>query len=78
MKPTWRKEPPTVDEVKVHQWWWNKPASGNPPHVLQLDVDDGRIFDCAVDVCACTAEALFDPNDWPGEWAPCVPPGDNP
>lgn len=62
-----RKEPPTVDEVEDCQWWWNFPKD-TPPHVMQLDVADGKI------VHAQDNGGLFDPTDWPGDWAPCVPP----
>lgn len=65
--PSWRKEPPTVDEVKVHAWWWRKPANGNPPHVLHLDVGADKVI--YID-----EELELDPDDWPGEWAPAVPP----
>lgn len=68
--PRWRAEPPTVDDVKAHAWWWNKPASGNPPHVLQLDVDDaGAVMHADMD-----DGGVFNPADWPGDWAPAVPP----
>lgn len=67
----WRSEPPTIEGVKANQWWWNKPVSGNPPHVLQLDVADEAGGEVIIDASDST---LFDPNAWPGEWAPALPP----
>lgn len=66
----WRKQPPTVDEVRACQWWWNR-SPGVVPHVLRLDVDDGAIWYANDD------PAQFEPKDWGGdraEWAPCLPP----
>lgn len=88
----WRPEPPTIKEVRTYSWWWNKPTSGNPPHILQLDV--GQLADeqydeatttivkgPALDVVLLVGDGRyndgtgpFDPNDWPGEWAPAVSP----
>lgn len=62
-----RKEPPTVDEVANCQWWWSFPEDTSP-HVLQLDVMDGQI------VHAQDNGGFFDSADWPGKWAPCLPP----
>ena len=66
-----RPTPPTVVDVTVWAWWWNFPANGNPPHVMQLDVDpsNDRIFRADSE-----DGGLFDPADWPGDWAPCLPP----
>jgi hypothetical protein len=63
-----QKTSPTVEQVRRYQWWWNYPSNGKP-HVLQLDVSDGEIVHADED-----ASAPFDPQDWPGEWAPCIPP----
>ena len=62
-----RKDPPTVEEVAQCQWWWNFPKE-NPPHVMQLDLSNNQIMH------AQGAGGVFDPADWPGEWAPCIPP----
>lgn len=49
--PTWRKEPPTVAEVVVYNWWWNKPASGGAARMVHLNVEgcryaeDGAVVD---------------------------------
>lgn len=59
---------PDVDQVREWSWWWNFPTNGKP-HVLQLDVQGDEIVHADSN-----ASAPFDPNDWPGEWAPCVPP----
>lgn len=66
-----RRGPPTFDEVRDLAWWWNFPIHGEP-HVLQLDVtSSGEIVYCD------PGSAVFEPDDWPGEWAPCRPPGDD-
>ena len=57
---------PTVDQVREHAWWWNFPVDGKP-HVLQLDVEGAQVV--RVD-----APSFLDPLDWPGDWAPCLPP----
>ena len=62
-----RKEPPTVADVEGCEWWWNFPVD-NPPHVMPLDVSEGKIYH------AQDNGGLFEPADWPGEWAPCLPP----
>lgn len=47
----WRKEPPTVADVRVNPWWWHKPADGAAPTVIKLSVEgcrydaDGDIVD---------------------------------
>lgn len=67
----WRREPPTVAEVRRCQWWWNR-APGVLPHVMQLDIEDGKIFDASDPH---PAPIIF--ADWGGneaEWAPCAPP----
>ena len=66
-----RKEPPTADEVREHEWWWNFPAHGDP-YVLQLDVEiDGDTIFYGGD----HGGGEFEPADWPGDWAMCLPPG---
>lgn len=67
---TWRSAQPTLEEVQAHAWWWNKPSDGAPPHVLHLGVEDGDIVDVND---GGTPIPLF-PGDWPGEWAPALPP----
>lgn len=71
---SWRREPPTVDEVRAWQWWWYRAVDGGTvigPAVLQLDVDNGIIVD-ANDTADCPGP--FDADDWGNEWAPCCPP----
>lgn len=73
-EPGWRKQPPTVDEVRSCQWWWCRAIDSAAiigPTVLRLDVDDGVIVD-ADDTRDCVPP--FDPEDWGSEWAPCLPP----
>ncbi len=70
----WRATPPTIDEVKVYAWWWNKPADGSPPHILQLDVDDNKVVIVTAASPSHHDGDVFDPADWPGEWAPAEPP----
>jgi hypothetical protein len=65
---TWRKEPPTVEEVTEHEWWWNSGGDGCLPHVMQLDVLDGLIIHEGYPLV---------PADWPGDWARCSPPIDS-
>lgn len=66
---TRRPEPPTLDEVRRCQWWWNfRPDTA--PQVLRLDVDDDGVI---VDVDS-SGSYPFEPADWPGDWAPCLPP----
>lgn len=73
--PRWRKEPPTLDEVRAWSWWWYRAVDGGStigPGVLQLDVDNGIIVDTG-DKSDCPGP--FDPDDWGNEWALCLPPG---
>lgn len=66
---TRRSQSPTVDEVRRCQWWWNfGPVTA--PQVLRLDVDDDGAI---VDVDS-SGSYPFEPADWPGDWAPCLPP----
>jgi hypothetical protein len=72
----WRKEPPTVDEVRACAWWWVRERDGYS-HVLQLDIDPGSGAIVVVDVVEATSNdcgGRFDSSDWPGEWSPCLPP----
>jgi hypothetical protein len=76
-RPVWRTSPPTVDEVRACQWWWNRQGDGDILYVLQLDVDiDGDgIFDLAsVRMNSRYDDHLLSAKDWPGEWCPCLPP----
>jgi hypothetical protein len=71
----WRGAP-NAEEVQDHPWWWHRSSNGDLC-VLQLDVDlgSGKIFDSGeASTGACPAP--FDAANWPGEWAPCVAPGD--
>ena len=70
----WRKSPPTVDDVKKYSWWWNKPANGHKPFILQLDIDDDQIIDISLVGRVVKTSTIFAPDDWPGEWAPAIPP----
>lgn len=70
INPKIRDIPPTVEEVKECQYWWNFPPSGGPPHILNLDVDD---FLTEVEVIY-NGGWVFSPEDYPGKWAPCIPP----
>lgn len=74
----WRKEPPTADEVRNYPWWWNRMPDGTC-HVIHLDVRIGS--DIVIDVAEAAAHdcgGRFDHEEWPGEWAACVPPGGKP
>lgn len=74
--PGWRIAPPSADEVREHPWWWNRSPNGTR-HVLHLDVNLGS--DVIIDVEEAAAHdcgGRFDPDAWPGEWAPCLPPGE--
>ncbi len=68
-----RKSPPTVEEVRACAWWWNFPPDGYSPHVLQLEVYAGYVSNDDIIMCLDLA-APFNVEDWPGEWAPCIPP----
>ena len=72
-EPRWRKEPPTVEEVSACEWWWNSGGPSGKPHVMRLDVDGDQIVDIQL-----PSEVPFNPEDWPGEWSPCLPPRDEP
>ena len=76
--PGWRKNPPTVDEVRALSWWWNRTSDGDS-HVVQLDIDagSGAIID-VVEQLANDCGARFDPSDWSDYWAPCLPPPEGP
>lgn len=66
--PGWRKAPPTVDELRVCRWWWNRESDGYC-YVRELLVNDGgEIFDAVED------PRWLGPADLAGEWAPCLPP----
>lgn len=68
----WRAAPPTVEDVRTFSWWWNRPSAGDP-HILQFDVDNGKIVDVGeASIADCVTP--FDPTDWPGAWAPCITP----
>lgn len=67
----WRKEPPTVEDVRQHQYWWNKSADGQPS-VLDFDLDLCSELKCPP-VVVCEGER-FNPSDWGEYWAPCIPP----
>jgi hypothetical protein len=61
--------PPTVQQVRDCSWWWSYPPNGEP-HVLQLDVVVGCIVHCV----GGDVSRTFHASDWPGRWAPCLPP----
>lgn len=69
----WSKQPPTAEDVRVWQWWWNR-AEGVEPHILQLDLDDLGL------VVLCQSGIAFHPADWSGvdksdgEWCRALPP----
>jgi hypothetical protein len=71
---TWRAAPPTVNEVRVYQWWWHRTRSGGVtigPSLISLDVDrDGCLYVAEV------GGDQFEPDDWGTEWALCLPPMD--
>ena len=64
-----KDDPPTIEDVKIHQYWWNFPSSGNLPFVIQLDVDEEEnvIYELPLNI-------KFNVDDYPGKWAPCIPP----
>lgn len=81
----WRKEPPTVEEVKNGarfeygcQYWWNR-TPGSQPRIIAFDYDPDRE---ALVICdferGFPGTDDFNPNDWGEEWAMCVPPPDGP
>ena len=63
-----RAAPPTAGEVREGAWWWNFPPHGKP-HVMGLDIDSDDVVYVVGD-----SDFNFDPDDWPGDWAPCLPP----
>ncbi len=69
----WRREPPTVEEVRAHPQWWyfcRDEEDGPDPEVLTLSVyPNGRIAAPAIG-----EEEDGDVRDWRGEWAPCIAP----
>ena len=73
---SWRRAAPAADEVAEWPWWWNRAPDGDC-RVLQLDIDagSGEIVDVG-DTSTNDCTGLFDPSDWPGYWAPCLPPLD--
>ena len=70
----WRSVPPLLGEVRAWRWWWNRATDGSL-HVLQLDVEDGTIVDVDLAESSDCGGGRLDPDDWPGQWAPCLPPG---
>jgi len=73
----WRKEPPTVEEVRACPWWWHR-APSIEPHVLWLDVDEdaAREHRVVVRVPRVLGHSVA-LAPWAGadaEWAPCLPP----
>jgi hypothetical protein len=82
----WRKSPPTVAEVRICPWWWNREPRV-VPHVLALDIDDDLDDDVHITLVwalggrpnrgLLARDVRFAPADWGGdraEWAPCLPP----
>ena len=74
-KTTWRKEPPTVEEIKVCRYWWRRQAA--PTFALPVlrdlffDVSSGEIM---IDV----GDSLYKLEPHAGdEWAPCMPPDES-
>lgn len=65
----WRKQPPSVDDVRACSWWWSWEPAVTAPHVLHLDVEEGQI------VYADDGD-MFNADLWGGMWAPCLPPPD--
>lgn len=67
----WRKEPPTIEEVKQNRYWWNRHYVGDQAVVLELTIRDNQIFwESGFD----DGPDPLDPDDWGEEWTPCLPP----
>lgn len=64
----WKKNVPTVDEVRECQWWWNK-SEDTEPFILQLDVDDD-----VIEVLEGIGFEPLNPNNWGEYWSPAIPP----
>jgi NTP pyrophosphatase (non-canonical NTP hydrolase) len=69
--PAWRREPPTVEEVRACAWWWVR-LDGKELQVVKLVEKRGAVY------------VRADENDWlivdafplaTAEYAPCLPPG---
>lgn len=60
---------PTIDQVRHCSLWWNYPADGTKPYVLEFDIVDNDIIEIY------GGEVYeFDAKEWSGEWSPCTPP----
>lgn len=48
IRPGWRKEPPTADEVRVQPWWWLSIGGGQVVLVMLDPTPDGDVEVAAV------------------------------
>ncbi len=79
---SWRKDPPNDDERRACQIWWLRSSKSSNIHIVMFDRRGGAaLIDYSTSAYLDILEWMdtdpgphFDPNDWPGEWAPCLPP----
>jgi len=69
VKPGIRRERPTFAEVEICKEWWRIPDDGRKPHVLILEI----YRDAHYDILGHNG-GIFVADEWPGSWAPCLPP----
>jgi len=69
----WRKQPPTVDEVRMYGWWWMRQRGEDgytAPSVAEIGWDEEGLF-FAAPGCPRMTEDEYGVGV---EWAPCLPP----
>jgi len=77
----WRKEPPNDDERRACHVWWLRSSKSSNVHIVMFARHGAALVDYSstayLDILEWGpgfGDDHFDPNDWPGEWAPCLPP----
>lgn len=80
--PGWRPQPPNEDERRECRTWWLLSSRSENIHIVVFSPHDTVFVDFStssvyIDILEWPGNhpgTRFDPHDWPGEWAPCLPP----
>ena len=80
--PGWRPLPPNEDERRECRVWWLRSSRSENIHIVMFSDNDTALVDFSnstthLDILEWPGNqpgTRFDPHDWPGEWAPCLPP----
>jgi hypothetical protein len=68
----WRKEPPTIEEVKKCRYWWNS-GQDSEPCIVELYISFRGELCCGFDETLLKHIPLVLDNYYK-LWAPCIPP----